>query len=70
MFSPTPLDRVYRSSWFLKFVESFFAAIAILNTASELVQLLPEKIQKKLGENFISQTRPLRLAFIIPHQRT
>jgi hypothetical protein len=56
MFSPTPLDRVYRSSWFLKFVESFFAAIAILNTASELVQLLPEKIQKKLGENFISQT--------------
>jgi hypothetical protein len=38
----------------MKFVESLFTAIAILNTGSLLVELLPRKILSKLGEHFLS----------------
>ena len=54
MLSPTPTDRLYRSSWFMKFVECLFGAIAILNVSAELLDLLPGKIKTKLGENFFS----------------
>jgi hypothetical protein len=54
MSSPTPPDRLYRSSWFMKFVECLFAAIAILNVLAELVDLLPVEVQIKLSRNFFS----------------
>jgi hypothetical protein len=54
MLSPTPQDRLYHSSWLLKFVESLFAAVAILNSVFLLVELLPRKIQSKLGEKFFN----------------
>jgi hypothetical protein len=38
----------------MKFVESLFAAIAILNVSAELLDLLPDKIQMKLGQNFFT----------------
>jgi hypothetical protein len=54
MSSPTPPDRLYRSSWFMKFVESLFAAIAMLNTLAVLVELLPPEKQVKLGAKFFT----------------
>ncbi len=54
MLSPTPQDRLYRSSWFMKFVESFFAAVAILNTLALIVEILPPEKQLKLGAKFFT----------------
>lgn len=56
MLSPTPPDRIYRSSWFMKFVESLFAAIAIVNASLMFVEVLPRRILIKLGQNFFSYT--------------
>jgi hypothetical protein len=38
----------------MKFVESLFAAIAILNTISLVLELLPQKVLTKLGDDFFS----------------
>jgi hypothetical protein len=54
MLSAAPPDRLYRSSWFMKFVESLFAAIAILNTVSMVVEILPREVQRKLGDKFFT----------------
>jgi len=54
MLPPTPPDRLYRSSWFMKFVESLFAAIAILNVLVEVTDLLPLEVQIKLTQHLYS----------------
>ncbi|HXB32616.1 MAG TPA: hypothetical protein VNV35_04310 [Puia sp.] len=56
MLSAATPDRQYRSSWFMKFVESFFAAIAILNTLALMLEILPPEAQRKLGQKFFAYT--------------
>jgi len=48
--TPSPATRLYHSSWFLKFVECLFAAIAIINVLAMSIEILPESILMKIGE--------------------
>lgn len=52
--TPTPAVRIYHSSWFLKFVECLFAAIAIINVLEMGFEILPQSVLMKIGEKFFS----------------
>jgi hypothetical protein len=54
MMPATPPDRNGRSSWFMKFVESLFTALAIINVTYTIFEILPSKTLQKLGDNFFS----------------
>jgi len=50
----TPAVRIYHSSWFLKFVECLFAAVAIINVLEMGLEVLPQSILMKIGEKVFS----------------
>jgi hypothetical protein len=54
MTSPAIADRKYRVSWFMKFAESLFAAIAILNAVSMALEVAPRKFLMFFGGSFFN----------------